>query len=369
MIESHKIARDSGEKWPGRYEWQKKAKKKFLDLNAQSVGYVINEFCEAVSSTVVLRKNGSVDANYPCLMRKYRNVPFTNQSAKIRDGVLTLPCGRAGKLHIRMPEGVTIPGRLMEVRLHFGKVELVCNVPDEVCQEGPVIGVDLGVNTLLAATDGEKAVIVSGRATKAVVRLRNKVLGSIQSKQSGQSKGSRRWIKLQRRKYRMLDKAHRRIKDLCHKATRKVADAFPNAKAYVGEPFNDAAQKMRRVQAQQVGQACGAVLVAMLAYKLASASKVDEAYSSQTCPVCGERNKCRRIYRCSKCGLTAPRDVVGGVNIRSIGMDGTMVPGRGVPNAIRFVHPHKYPGLSPGSTRGHRASCSSQGEKPADASQ
>jgi len=35
----------------------------------------------------------------------------------------------------------------------------------------------------------------------------------------------------------MLKHASNKVRDLCHKATRKVADAFPNAQAYVGEPF------------------------------------------------------------------------------------------------------------------------------------
>ena len=140
----------------------------------------------------------------------------------------------------------------------------------------------------------------------------------------------------------MLDKSKRCVRDLCHKATRKIADAFPGATAFVGEPFNDAARKVGRVQAQQVSSACNAVLIALLAYKLASAKEVNEAYSSQTCSVCGERNKCGRVYCCRACGCTAPRDVVGCLNIRSIGLDGSMVPGRSVPNAVHFVRPTKY---------------------------
>ena len=67
----------------------------------------------------------------------------------------------------------------MEVRLHFGEVQIVCEAPDTVHPDGPVIGVDLGVNTLIAATDGERAIVVSGRAVKSLVRLRNKRLAEI----------------------------------------------------------------------------------------------------------------------------------------------------------------------------------------------
>ena len=44
----------------------------------------------------------------------------------------------------------------------------------------------------------------------------------------------------------------------------------------------------------------------------------NEAYTSQTCPNCGARHKCKgRNYRCPSCKLQAHRDVVGQVNILS----------------------------------------------------
>jgi putative transposase len=234
---------------------------------------------------------------------------------------------------------------MMEVRLGYGCVEIVCKIEEPARSGGPTIGIDLGVNTLIAATDGDKAILISGREVKATVQLRNKQLAEICSAQSRKTKGSRRHKRLQRRKYRMLDKAKNKIRDLCHKATRKVADAFPNAKAYVGEPFNDACRKMGRKQAQTVSSACNRKIISLLNYKLAAAIEVNEAYSSQTCPVCGERSKHRRVYRC-RCGFVAPRDVVGCSNIRAIGIDGEMRPGCSVPNAVQWVHPSKYPGVN-----------------------
>jgi len=342
LVEAHAAVRETSEPWPSYSRLAKEGKRRFPNLLAQSVQQTVADFCDAVTATTAARKKGC-DTNYPCATPKYRGVIFPNQAVQLRDGILTLPCAKAGKLHVRIPDGVTLPGRLMEVRLHFGEVQIVCEVPDTVHPPGPTIGVDLGVNTLVAATDGKRAVLVSGRAVKSLVRLRNKRLAEISAKLSKKTKGSKRHRKLQRRKYKMLDRSKRCVRDLCHKATRKIADAFPGATAFVGEPFNDAARKLGRVQAQQVSSACGAILIMMLAYKLASAMKTNESYSSQTCPVCAERNKCRRLYRCA-CGCTAPRDVIGATNIRSIGLDGSMVPGRSVPNAVHFVQPHKYAG-------------------------
>ncbi len=52
----------------------------------------------------------------------------------------------------------------MEVRLSFGVVRLVCEIADACRPQQTMIGVDLGVNTLIAATDGVKVLLVSGRA-------------------------------------------------------------------------------------------------------------------------------------------------------------------------------------------------------------
>ena len=47
-----------------------------------------------------------------------------------------------------------------------------------------------------------------------------------------------------------------------------------------------------------------------------SVEVIDEAYTSQTCPKCGNRKKPNnREYKC-KCGLTYHRDGIGAINIR-----------------------------------------------------
>jgi putative transposase len=211
--------------------------------------------------------------------------------------------------------------------------------------------VDLGVNTLIAATDGEQAVVVSGREVKATIQWRNKRLSTATQRQSRMMKGSSRWRRLQRRKRMMIRKADRRIRDLTHKATRQVAVVFPNAHAYVGEPFNDAAQKVGRHSAQAISQAVNRKLIALLQYKLKDAIVIPEPYSSQTCPVCGGRRKCRRMYLCP-CGVNFPRDVVGAINILSLGLSGAIIR-RSLPSTITYLRPS---GRS--SSAGH-AACSS----------
>jgi putative transposase len=343
LVRRHYRIRRLGWTWPSRVRWQRWAKGRYSGLSAQSAQQIVGEFCEAVDSCRQLRRNGRAEARYPWRLRRYHDVIYTNQDARIRGGHLILPHGASGTLRIRLPETVTLAGRLMEVRLSYGVVRLICETPDEARPQETIIGVDLGVNTLIAATDGQKVILISGRAAKATVQYRNKQLAHFQQALLHKEKGSRRHKRLQRRKYALLGKTARRIRDLCHKATRQVAEAFPNATCYVGEPFNDAAQRIGRVQAQSVSQACTRKIIGQLHYKTVGAIILNEAYSSQTCPVCGERSKSRRIYRCPSCGAIGPRDAVGAVNILSLGVHGVMLPGRTLPQQVKYLRPWSRP--------------------------
>lgn len=349
VVRHHRIRRLQWS-WPSESRWNKWAKGKYKNLSAQSVQQTIAEFLENVRSASALRKKGHAEARYPWKKSRYRDIPYTNQDARLRNGYLMLPHGKRGPgtLAVKIPKGLTLPGRIMEARLEYGRVVIICSVEEEKPSGGDtVVGVDLGVNTLACATDGKTAIAVSGRAVKATVQYRNKRLASMSEAQYKKTRGSRRHKRLQRRKYAMLDKTRRRIKDLCHKATRKIVNAFPGARFVVGKPFNGAAQRIGRVQAQQVSQACTRKLINMLDYKGKGTIVVPEPYSSQTCPVCGCRQKCRRKYKCGTCGFEAPRDVVGALNIRQIGREDTMSPTPGLrAPQVRFVHPSKYPGRS-----------------------
>jgi putative transposase len=352
LVVRHHRMRRLGWKWPSKARWQRWATGRYPGLSAQSTQQLISEFCEAVDSCRHLRKNGQTKARYPWRTPRYHDVVYTNQDARIRDGRLILPHGKSGALRIRLPQTVTLPGRLMEVRLSYGVVRLICDVPDALHPQQTVIGVDLGVNTLVAATDGTKVFLVSGRGVKAVIQWRNETLADIQQAQSGKTTGSLRWKRLQHRKYHMLGKTKRQARDATHKATHAIAEAFPGATCYVGEPFNEASQRAGRVQAQQVSTACNRKMITQLDYKTAGAITLSEADSSQTCPVCGERSKQRRIYRCPHCGATGPRDAVGAVNILSLGQHGAMLPGRPLPQQVTYLRPWRS------SSGGHPA-CSS----------
>ena len=178
LVERHATIRQLGGKWPTKAAWRLEIKGLFPGLHSQSVQMILDDFLEAIASAESLRKRGE-PYEYPMRKTTYRQVLFSNQAPRFRDGRMVLPCGQAGSLEIHMPRGVTLPGRMMEVRLGYGSVEIVCEVIIGPQPPGPTIGVDLGVNTIIAATDGDTAVLVNGREIKATVQLRNKRLAEI----------------------------------------------------------------------------------------------------------------------------------------------------------------------------------------------
>ncbi|MBI3961378.1 MAG: transposase [Deinococcus sp.] len=357
MVVRHQRIRRLNWRWPSRRRWERWAKCRYPRLHSQSVQQIIGEFDEAIRSARQLRQKGDLAARYPWKLHRYRDVIYTNQAARIVGGDVILPNGGRKALRVHLPPNLILPGRLIEARVSYGRVLLVCEVPDEAHPAQTSIGVDLGVNTLIAATDGDQALLISGREAKATVQWCNKRLASLSAKQSHRVKGSRRWKRLQRRKHRMVCKARNRVRDITHKATAIVREAFPAAAVYVGEPFNDAARKVGRKQAQQVSSACNSQLIGQLDYKCSGATTVPEPYSSQTCPVCGCRQRCRRTYTCQQCGYSAPRDVVGALNILRRGKHGALVQSTHVPTRITYLRPRCR-----SSSGGHPARSSRQRE-------
>jgi hypothetical protein len=165
----------------------------------------------------------------------------------------------------------------MEVRLCDGRVRLIGEVPDTPRPQQTTGGVDVGVHPRSAATEGQNASLISGRAAKATVQERKQQVARVSLARSGPGNGSHRQQRGQRRTHRMLGKRARRIRDLCHQATRQVAAAFPHATCDVGELCADAAQRAGRVRAQPGRTARTRKLSAERSLSLADVSRMRAA--------------------------------------------------------------------------------------------
>jgi putative transposase len=89
---------------------------------------------------------------------------------------------------------------------------------------------------------------------------------------------------------------------------------------------------------QEVGNVPWSQFIGYLDYKLPQVGckieTISEQYTTQTCPLCGERRKVAgRNYSCRACGFSAARDQVGTWNILNQGVNGKILPGAFVPTS------------------------------------
>jgi len=245
----HRLRR-LGCKWPSKARWQRWARGRYPGSAAPSAQQLMGAFCAAVESCRQLRTNGQTEARSLWRTPRSHDVVDTNQHARLRDGRRVVPHGTSGALRLRLSGSVTRPGRLMEVRLACGVVCLVCAVPDTARPQQTVIGVDLGGNTLLAATDGLKVLLVSGRGVKAVIQWRNTTLARLQQAQASTTRYSRRCKRLRRRTYQVLGTTKRQVRDATRRdATRRTRPPRPSLRRSPVPPATSASRAMRRPNA------------------------------------------------------------------------------------------------------------------------
>jgi putative transposase len=196
-----------------------------------------------------------------------------------------------------------------------------------------VVAVDLGEIHPAALTDGKEAVVITARRLRAARQYTAKRLSELQAKQASKKKGSGRWQRLQRRKCRFLAQQKRRARDIEHKVSRAVVDWAIERHVgtlAIGDVRDVADGKRVGAKSQQkIGLWSHGKVRNYITYKAKAdgitVALVDEHHTSKTCPACGHQYKPRgRVYRCSKCGLVAHRDVVGSVNILSRKLHGEL---------------------------------------------
>lgn len=193
----------------------------------------------------------------------------------------------------------------------------------------PVVGVDVGVKTLLTVATPDGTVIDQVENPRAFDRGR-KQLRRLQRKQARQQRGSNR----QRRTARRVAAAHLRVadvrRDAIHKATTRLAQRHD---VIVVEDLNVAGMTAaggarKRGLNRAVTDAAFAEVRRQLAYKSewygAELVVADRWYpSSKMCSGCGERKPSLRLtdrmYEC-ECGVSLDRDVNAAINLARLGV-------------------------------------------------
>ncbi|MCD6545391.1 MAG: transposase [Thermotogae bacterium] len=179
------------------------------------------------------------------------------------------------------------------------------------------LAIDLGVSSLITATDGGYSMIIDGRTLVSKMRLFAKERTSLQSILSKQK------LKTSRRLHNLYGKERNFVNDYLHKTSKKVVDHCLKHRIgtiaigtmhkgitnmNIGTQNNE---KLHRIPFER--------FVKQIKYKAEEygieVTLVNESHTSQTCRICGNVDKSSRkhrgLYVCKKCGSVINADVIG----------------------------------------------------------
>lgn len=269
---------------------------------------------------------------------KKRVYYVNNQNYSICNHAVSFPVMSEGKVHRLMisaqiterEQSLLNKGKrgLLRVVEKSGKwyVQLSLKVrTEQIMNEGETMGIDLGlkVPAVVVTSTGKTKFVGHGRQNKYIRRTykeRRRKMGKLKKLSA---------IRKQQ------NKEHRYIKDQNHKVSRKIVNLAIEEQVSVMklEKLTNIRQTTRtsRKNAKNLHHWPFYQLQMFIAYKAALAGievvEVNPAYTSQTCPACGKKNKAKdRTYQCT-CGYRAHRDRVGAINImRQPVVDGNSLP-------------------------------------------
>jgi len=200
---------------------------------------------------------------------------------------------------------------------------------NDTIQYNNVAAIDLGeIHSITSIDNNGNAIIITGRRIRSIKRLQNKEQAKLRSKRDKLTKGSRQYKKYSRAIYKLKIKSDRQILDCVHKISKLYLDyCIENniSKVYYGDLDSctrNTKERTGKLVGQKLNDWCYGLLTQQLENKLSRYGiemiKISEAYSSQTCPHCGNKYKpTNRNYQCKCCGYVQHRDLVGAMNILS----------------------------------------------------
>ena len=249
---------------------------------------------------------------------------WNNQNYSVEDEAISFPLwinGKAKKTSVKAVitdrHKALLQNKLGTLRISRkrGKyiAQIAVDVPTENNHGTSVMGIDLGLKIpAVAVTDTQKVKFFgNGRENKYKKRM-----ARLKRKSLGKAKKLKALRKLD-------DKEQRWMKDKDHKISREIVNFAKenNVKVIQMEELSGIRQTARtsRKNAKNLHTWSFYRLAQFIEYKANLAGievvYVNPMYTSQTCPVCGEKNHANdRKYKCP-CGFKTHRDILGARNI------------------------------------------------------
>ena len=222
---------------------------------------------------------------------------------------------------VNMAEALRLDGKIMgavvsKTSSHwYVSITVEMEAPPPQAFERPVVGIDLGLKTLMVLSDGTQ------RENQTLLRSELTHLKRLSRRLSRRQMGSRRWYRAKDRLANFQARIANRRADYLHKTTTEIAGAY----AVVGlEDLNVAGMLRNRHLALSLSDAAFGEIRRQLEYKCAARGGqlvvVSRFFpSSRRCSVCGERyaelKLADREWVCPTCGALNQRDANAARNI------------------------------------------------------
>ncbi len=287
--------------WLSKGTVQKYMRHKEYALHSQSIQACTDSYFEALKSFFEVRKS-NLDAKPPKRTRKYFKVRWKSGAIRIKDGHLILSNGKDREPVIL--ENVQDKPNYVEMyfkreHYYFALVYKVDVPPKQ--DTGITVSVDMGEIHPIVSFNGKQTTIYNGRLLRSIHQYRNKVKSRFSAKMDRCEKRSKHWYRFLKAKRRTLQKLDDQIKDAEHKITTRFISDCQRAKTdtvVIGDLKGIRENiKYSKKSNQKLHQWAFARITQKICYKaeLAGIKVVSEseAYTSQTCPQCGQRKNIR----------------------------------------------------------------------------
>jgi putative transposase len=252
---------------------------------------------------------------------KYNSLTYPQMGFKLIGAALRL--SKIGDLRLRLHR--PIEGRVKTLTVGRGAsgkwyAVFSCEVEDKpISGRLPAVGVDLGLNNLVALSDG--TVFMAPRK----YRDAEERLGMAQRSLSRKMRGSGNQEKARVKVARLSERVANQRRDFAYKTARSIVDRFESI--YL-EDLKIQNMQRNRCVSKSIADAGWGILRNALTY-MARLSEgvtafVDPRGTSQICSGCGgrvEKGLCERMHRCPECGLVLDRDVNAARNILKRGLE------------------------------------------------
>ena len=267
-------------------------------------------------------------SRFPKYKRRNTRHSYSMEGGKVKISGRTIKLPKVGVVPMR--ERLRFKGQIIRVtisrRAHKWFVSLTIKTEDthkEVDPSLPVIGIDVGINTLATLSDGTKY------DNPRPLKRYEKKLAREQRKLSRKQYLSNNWFKQKLR----VERIHYRItcirEDAHHQATTRI---IKSASAIGIETLKVTNMLKNKKLAKALSDSALGNFLALIKNKAEAAGiRIKEApqffASSRTCSNCGHKketlNLSERQYNCEACGYSEDRDINAAINLKMLAVGPT----------------------------------------------